>query len=104
MTGAQASYLETLSREAGDEAPPADLTRAQASERIYALQQQTGRGAQRASLRRREAPHGHAEHHEAQDHDHARLEERGQAPAEPSKADQDATFTSLSWMIGASLA
>jgi hypothetical protein len=45
-----------------------------------------------------------AEHHETQDHDHARLDERGQAPAEPSKADQDATFTSLSWMIGASLA
>ena len=45
MTGAQASYLETLSREAGEEAPPADLTKAQASERIDALQQQTGRGA-----------------------------------------------------------
>jgi hypothetical protein len=36
---------ETLSREAGEETPPADLTRAQASERIDALQQQTGRGA-----------------------------------------------------------
>jgi hypothetical protein len=47
MTGAQASYLETFSREAGEEAPPADLTKtkAQASERIDALQQQTGRGA-----------------------------------------------------------
>jgi DUF3072 family protein len=45
MTGAQASYLETLSREAGEEAPPADLTKARASERIDALQQQTGRGA-----------------------------------------------------------
>ena len=45
MTGAQASYLETLSREAGEEAPPADLTKAQASERIDALQQQTGWGA-----------------------------------------------------------
>lgn len=42
MTGAQASYLETLSREAGEEAPLADLTRAEASERIDALQQQTG--------------------------------------------------------------
>ena len=66
-------------------------------------------GGLRASPRaedrdRREAPHGHAEHHETQDHDHARLEERGQVPAEPSKADQDATFTSLSWTIGASLA
>ena len=28
MTGAQASYLETFSREAGEEAPPADLTKA----------------------------------------------------------------------------
>ncbi len=27
-----------------------------------------------------------------------------QVPAEPSNADQDTTFTSLSWMIGASLA
>ena len=45
MTGAQASYLETFRREAGEEAPPADLTKAQASERIDALQQQTGRGA-----------------------------------------------------------
>ena len=44
MTGAQASYLETLAREAGDDAPPADLTKAQASERIDALQQRTGRG------------------------------------------------------------
>jgi hypothetical protein len=43
MTGAQASYLETLSREAGEKAPPADLTKAQASERIDALQQQAGR-------------------------------------------------------------
>ncbi len=31
MTGAQASYLETLNREAGEETPPADLTKAQAS-------------------------------------------------------------------------
>jgi Protein of unknown function (DUF3072) len=45
MTGAQASYLETFSREAGEEAPPADLTKAKASERIDALQEQTGRGA-----------------------------------------------------------
>jgi Protein of unknown function (DUF3072) len=27
MTGAQASYLETLSRESGEEAPLADLTK-----------------------------------------------------------------------------
>jgi hypothetical protein len=45
MTGAQASYLETLSREAGEKAPPADLTKAQASAGVDALQQQTGRGA-----------------------------------------------------------
>jgi hypothetical protein len=44
MTGAQASYLETLAREAGEEPPPADLTKAQASERIDALQAETGRG------------------------------------------------------------
>ncbi len=44
MTGAQASYLETLSREAGEELDP-NLTKAEASERIDALQQETGRGA-----------------------------------------------------------
>jgi hypothetical protein len=43
MTGAQASYLETLAREA-DEEPPTDLTKAEASERIDALQEATGRG------------------------------------------------------------
>ena len=44
MTGAQASYLKTLSEEAG---VPFDdsLTKAQASERIDALQAETGRGA-----------------------------------------------------------
>jgi hypothetical protein len=43
MTGPQASYLETLSREAG---VPFDgsLTKAAASERIDELQDQTGRG------------------------------------------------------------
>jgi len=44
MTGAQASYLETLAREA-DEPIPDDLTKAEASKRIDELQQQTGRGA-----------------------------------------------------------
>ena len=44
MTGAQRSYLETLSREAGQE-PPGDLTKAEASERIDELQDTTGRGA-----------------------------------------------------------
>jgi hypothetical protein len=43
MTGAQASYLKTLSEQAGERFDP-DLTKAQASERIEALQQKTGRG------------------------------------------------------------
>jgi hypothetical protein len=44
MTGAQRSYLQTLCQEANE---PMDetLTKAQASERIEALQQKTGRGA-----------------------------------------------------------
>jgi hypothetical protein len=43
MTGPQQSYLQTLAREAGEE-PPADLTKAQASEEIDRLQDVTGRG------------------------------------------------------------
>jgi hypothetical protein len=43
MTGPQASYLETLAREAGDEVG-ADLTKAEASKRIDELQERTGRG------------------------------------------------------------
>lgn len=43
MTGAQASYLKTLSEEAGDEFD-GDLTKAEASEKIDALQEKTGRG------------------------------------------------------------
>jgi hypothetical protein len=44
MTGARASYLQTLSEEAGE--PVVDsFTKAQASERIDALQEKTGRGA-----------------------------------------------------------
>jgi hypothetical protein len=43
MTGAQASYLETLAREA-DEEIPTDLTKADASKRIDELQEETGRG------------------------------------------------------------
>ncbi|MFF1573516.1 DUF3072 domain-containing protein [Leifsonia sp. NPDC058292] len=43
MTGAQASYLDTLAREAGEELP-ADLTKARASEEIDRLQEKTGRG------------------------------------------------------------
>lgn len=46
MTGAQASYLKTLSEEAGE---PFDdsLTKADASRRIDELQEKTGRGADR---------------------------------------------------------
>ena len=43
MTGAQRSYLETLSQEAGEELDP-NLTKAQASQRIDELQGKTGRG------------------------------------------------------------
>lgn len=43
MTGAQASYLKTLSEEAG-ESIDGELTKAEASKRIDALQEKTGRG------------------------------------------------------------
>ncbi len=43
MTGAQASYLETLSREAGEEFDPS-TTKADASKKIDELQAKTGRG------------------------------------------------------------
>ena len=43
MTGAQASYLKTLSEEAGEEFDDT-LTKADASKRIDALQEKTGRG------------------------------------------------------------
>jgi hypothetical protein len=45
MTGAQASYLKTLSEEAHDgDAFDAELTKAEASERIDSLKERTGRG------------------------------------------------------------
>jgi cytochrome c553 len=44
MTGAQESYLKTLSDQAGVELD-AHLTKAEASKRIDELQAQTGRGA-----------------------------------------------------------
>ena len=44
MTGAQKSYLATLSEQAG-ETMDDDLTKAEASKRIDALQEKTGRGA-----------------------------------------------------------
>lgn len=43
MTGAQASYLRTLSEEAGEEFDE-NLTKAEASKRIDELQERTGRG------------------------------------------------------------
>ena len=43
MTGAQKSYLKTLSEEAHEEMDDT-LTKAQASERIEQLQKKTGRG------------------------------------------------------------
>lgn len=43
MTGAQHSYLKTLSDEAGEEFNE-DLTKAEASKRIDELQHKTGRG------------------------------------------------------------
>ena len=44
MTGAQASYLETLSQEAGEPFDPS-LSKADALKRIDDLQERTGRGA-----------------------------------------------------------
>lgn len=43
MTGAQASYLNTLAGEANEEVPDG-LTKAEASKRIDELQAKTGRG------------------------------------------------------------
>jgi hypothetical protein len=43
MTGAQASYLQTLSEEANEEFDPS-LSKAEASKKIDALQEKTGRG------------------------------------------------------------
>ena len=43
MTGPQRSYLNTLAQEAGEQVPE-NLTKAQASDLIDRLQQQTGRG------------------------------------------------------------
>ena len=43
MTGAQASYLQTLSQEAGEDFDES-LSKAEASKRIDELQEKTGRG------------------------------------------------------------
>jgi hypothetical protein len=42
-TGAQKSYIDTLARQAGEQVP-ADITKAEASEAIERLQEETGRG------------------------------------------------------------
>jgi len=44
MTGPQRSYLQTLSQQAGQEAPGTDLSKAEASKLIDELQAKTGRG------------------------------------------------------------
>ena len=43
MTGPQRSYLQTLAREAGEDLPEEELTKAAASELIERLQRATGR-------------------------------------------------------------
>ncbi len=43
MTGAQASYLKTLSEQAGEPFEAEGLTKAEASKRIDALKEKTGR-------------------------------------------------------------
>lgn len=50
MTGAQRSYLKTLSEEAGAEFDDS-LSKAEASKRIDELQEKTGRGTDQASGR-----------------------------------------------------
>ncbi|WP_375388277.1 DUF3072 domain-containing protein [uncultured Amnibacterium sp.] len=42
-TGAQKSYIDTLARQAGEQIP-ADISKAEASETIERLQEETGRG------------------------------------------------------------
>ena len=44
MTGPQRSYLHTLAQQAGEEAPPDGLSKADASKAIDDLQKKTGRG------------------------------------------------------------
>jgi hypothetical protein len=44
MTGPQQSYLHTLAQQAGEEPPPDDLSKADASKAIDDLQEKTGRG------------------------------------------------------------
>jgi hypothetical protein len=65
MTGPQASYLQTLAREAGVDVPEG-LTKAQASELIDDLQQRTGRGEHSSERSERDGPHDLAERAEAE--------------------------------------
>jgi Protein of unknown function (DUF3072) len=44
MTGPQQSYLHTLAQQAGEEPPPDELSKADASKAIEELQEKTGRG------------------------------------------------------------
>ena len=44
MTGPQQSYLHTLAQQAGEEPPPDDLSKADASKTIEDLQAKSGRG------------------------------------------------------------
>ena len=44
MTGPQRSYLHTLAQQAGEQAPPDGLSKADASKAIDDLQKKTGRG------------------------------------------------------------
>lgn len=44
MTGPQRSYLETLAQQAGEDAPTGELSKADASKLIDALQAKAGRG------------------------------------------------------------
>jgi len=53
MTGAQESYLHTLAREAGEPVQD-DLTKAEASEKIEELQEQTGRSPKPSAAKPRQ--------------------------------------------------
>lgn len=55
MTGAQASYVHTLARAAGEEVGD-DLTKAEASEKIEELREKTGRGKPAATAKKPAAP------------------------------------------------
>ena len=44
MTGPQQSYLHTLAQQAGEEPPPDELSKADASKAIEELQEKTDRG------------------------------------------------------------